>query len=132
MSARLDYSVDKLREIVTAKRDEAIAEAKATYEHDSNLAQRREEWREEQERRVRSLARRLKDVPDNELASFSVPSVPANDDHYYRRSPKAKRDEAIAKAGEDYARRIRRLDAVKAPGGTLSLTPNMLREFFGV
>lgn len=132
MSARLDYQVTKLREAVTAKRDQAIAEAHATFEHDSNLAQRREEWRNEQEKRVKALARRLKDVPDNELASFSIPSCPSTSDHYYRRSPEGARDEAIEKAEADYARRTRRLDAVRSEAGVLSLTPNMLREFFGL
>jgi hypothetical protein len=132
MSARIDYHVDKLREAVTEKRDKAILEAEEKYAKDSDLAGQRETWRIEQEKRVKALARRIKDVPDNELGSFAVPACPANSDHYYRRSPKGARAEAIEKAEDDYARRMRRLDAVRSDAGVISLTPNMLREFFGL
>lgn len=132
MSARMDYHVDKLREAVVEKRDKALADAEAQFAKDSDLAGQRETWRAEQEKRVKALARRIKDVPDNELGSFSIPSCPATSDSYYRKSPKGARAEAVEKAKNDYARRIRRLDAVRSEAGVISLTPNMLAEFFGL
>lgn len=132
MSARIEYHVDKLREAVTEKRDKALADAEAKYLADSDLVGQREVWRAEQEKRVKALARRIKDVPDNELGSFSIPACPSNDDRYYRRSPKGERAEAIENAEKAYTRRIRRLDAVRSEAGVISLTPNMLTEFFGL
>lgn len=132
MSARLDYHVDKLREAVAEKRTAALTEAHAEFDRDSNLAARRDEWREKQEKRVKALARNIKSVPDNELGSFSVPACPSNDDRYYRRSPEAQLNEAVEKAEKDYERRMRRLDAVRSEAGVISLTPNMLAEFFGI
>jgi hypothetical protein len=130
VSGRLDYTVDGLREQIEAGRDRRVAAAEDACARDRDLAARRDEWRAEQEARVRRLARKLKDVPDNELGSFSIPQCPHVT--YSWRTPEKRRDDEVAQANADADRALARLEAVKTANGTLSLTRNMLAEWFGL
>lgn len=129
MSVRLDYSVDSLRKQITDRRDRNIAAAEAAYAEALDLPARRDAWRAEQEKRVRSLARRIKAVPDNELGSFEVPSCPTLSRWD---KPADERDRAIEKAEQQYTWAIGRLDGLRTKDGVLSLTPTMLRDWFGL
>lgn len=129
MSVRVEYEVAALRKQIEAKRDTAIRAAQAEYDEMADLPARREKWRAEQERRVRSLARRLKDVPDNELGSFKVPACPTNDRY---RTPEVRLKEAIADAEKACERALRRLEGMRAKDGVLHLTSAMLRDWFGL
>lgn len=129
-STRLDYTLTALREQITAKRDRRIKAVEQEFSSARDLAARRDAWRTEQERRVRALARRLKDLRDNELESFSIPSCPSEASRY--RPPESERDTEIEKANANYAWAMRRVDGLRAPDGVVSLTPNMLRDWFGL
>lgn len=129
MSTRLEYSIESLREQIASKRDRRIAQAVAEYESAIDLAKARDEWRGEQEKRIRSLARRLASAADNELESFRVKPCPRNDSW---RTPEQHRDEEVQRANERFEHAIGRLDALRTKDGSVALTPTMLRDWFSL
>jgi hypothetical protein len=136
MSTRLEYNVASLREQIEAKCQSRIDAAQQDYAESLDLEQKRDLWRIDAEQSILAMANRIRgkadDSPrDNELESFKIKSCPRIEHGW--RSPDKQRDDAIesAKTSRDYA--IGRLEAVRASkDGTLSLTPNMLRDWFGL
>jgi len=130
MSTRLEYEVTALREQIMLKWEEKIAEAEAAYRASQDLEGRRDEWRAKAEAALRDLHARLETARDNELESFKVGPCPRNDS-YTRPLDRLKQRTEEAIDARDRA--LGRLDSVKpSKDGTLSLTANMLREWFSL
>ncbi len=129
MSTRLEYDVDSLRHQIGETFLRRVEEAEAEHAESLNLGRRRDEWRAEAEQQVRRLAERLESAADNELESFRIKKCPRIDRFD---SPDRYRDQAIEKAEASRDRALARLESVKAPNGVLSLTANMLRDWFGL
>lgn len=126
---RLTFTTAALREQIAERHKRRVALAIAAYDDAIDLPKRRAEWRATQERRVKTLARSVKDVADRDLEGFSIPSAPTLDRY---KSPDVTRDDEVAKADASRDNALRRLDALHAPEGTVSLTANMLRDYFGL
>lgn len=102
-----------------------------------DLKRRRDEWRAEAESAIQSLAARLHGkggvdaAADNELESFRIKPCPRND--RFGSSPQKRWEEEVEKARRTRDRALGRLEGVKADkDGMLSLTVNMLREWFSL
>lgn len=130
-TARLDYAKDQLRVQIEQRYDKRVEEADIEYGAMLDLEQRRDEWRAEAERAVRELHGRLESARDNELESFRLPACPRLD--RYSTAPKKRWEEQVEKARDSRDRALGRLEGIRADAnGTVSLTVNMLREWFGL
>lgn len=129
-SARLTYTVEKLREQIAAKYERAVAEAEADYQRELDLPGRRAAWRTRQEKAVRALARNLKDTTDQQLADFRIKSMPGPRYHYG--SPESTKRTEIEKAASRRDWALRRLEGLHTTDGTVSLTAKMMNDWFGL
>lgn len=134
-SNRLDFRVADLRKNIHDRYARDIAAADAVLAKENSLDERIAAWREEQERRVRSLVSQLRrgNVSDRELANFSIRSMPSSG---WR--PEERHADEIERATNRRDDALRRLDAIRAhtPAGetepVLSLTPRMATDWFGI
>lgn len=129
MSVRSEYSKKELRKQIDAKRDERVRQAQETFAYDGDIAARRDEWREEAEKSIRALYRKLKTITDAELSGFRVKSTPSRNSYS---SPESVRDREIKYANSEQAQAIRRLESIRADDDILRLTPSMVRDLFGL
>lgn len=127
MSARNEFSKKDLLVALERQQHETVRKAEETCREEMDFSKRLETWRTEAEKQVRRLARNLKTVSDYELTQFEIPSAPRKG---YRYDPEGDRDRAYHLARERYLKRVARLNAM--PGATVSLTPKMLTDLFGL
>lgn len=131
-TTRMTYAVAALREQITAKRDKKIAAAEAAYEEKMKVGERRDAWRAEQERSIRALARKVKNLSDAEIESFHIPPCPRIDTRYGA-SPESDRNQAINQARQAYEWAIGRLEGLAKSGSdTVTVTSKMMRDWFGL
>jgi hypothetical protein len=129
MSTRLDYSIESLRQQIDAKFKARVEAAHDSYALTQDLGRRRDEWRRDAETRVRELSIELTEVADNELESFRLPKCPRVE-RFDR--PEKDREQELERAEAARDKALTRLEAVHAPNGMLSLTANMLHEWFSL
>lgn len=130
MSTRLEYRTDALREQIRLAYDKRVGAAEVEYRKSLDLKNRRDEWRTKAEAAVRDLCDRIDTARDNELESFKVGKCPRVDSFD---RPRVTRQNEIERAVSARDKALARLDSVKASdAGTLLLTSNMLRDWFGL
>lgn len=129
MSTRLDFKIQDLREQVEARYAATVRKAEEAYVATLDMTARRNEWRAEQETRIKALAEGLPNLPDNALESFRIPKCPREDRY---RTPEDERNREIKGAADRRDSALRRIEGLHAPSGAVSLTANMLRDWFGL
>ena len=133
-TTRLTFEVEDLRKQITDRRDERIARAAARRDRALDLEGRVADWRKEQEKRIKDLARNIGTKPDSVLSGFKVPSAPSwgDDDGWSRRDPNAAYEKEVLEATTQSENYLRRLNALTTKSGSISLTAKMLSDYFNL
>lgn len=124
---RLDSLREKSLETINSRIETKQAEVDS-FDDEAASAERVKEWRKEQEKKVKDLAKSLKDTDDYRLSRFSIDPIPEADVYERRRairdleSMKATRDRIVAKSDS----------LVPDEEGNIALTKTQLQEFFGL
>lgn len=136
-STRLDYKVDAIRQRIIARRDTAIEEAQAKLDADTTgLAGRRLDWRKESLTQLRRVIKINAELTDEQFKeAVELPSYP-NGPSKYGDSPQETFVKAKKEAEDRHDRTIGRLEALRSHEvdgeAYLSMTPTMLKDWFGV
>lgn len=131
-SSKVQFKLEKLQEQALAAIDQRIQYAQievGSYDDETLQAQRVEEWRFQQNQRVKDLAARVETLSHRELAQFKIMPIPDNSDTFERnkaernlRELENRRTQIVAKSES----------LVPDEDGNIALTKTQLEEFFGL